>query len=154
WRDVHIATWLIPYGPWHLRIHHIQSGRDLHSVEGGFATLWQAQTTRVIASAHRCAIEATYGTSVIVDLAPAHTRQAEHVITPPNSSVMFAECAAIPCLTGAVAAGESWMCSAVAGVIGALDTLPLAPEITLETDALLLRASDGTTRRFPLYNNK
>ncbi|HAU5429940.1 DUF2264 domain-containing protein [Cronobacter malonaticus] len=154
WRDVQIATWLIPYGPWHLRVHHIRSDRDLHSVEGGFATLWQAQTTRVIASAHRCAIEATFGASVIVDLAPAGARQAEHVITPPNSSVMFAECAAIPCLTGAVAAGESWLCSAVAGVVGAPDALADAPEITLEADALRLRAPDGTTRRFPLYNNK
>lgn len=76
------------------------------------------------------------------------------MITPPNSSVMFAECAAIPCLTGAVAAGESWLCSAVAGVVGAPDALADAPEITLEADALRLRAQDGTTRRFPLYNNK
>lgn len=35
WSDVHIRTWLIPCGDWHVRVHHIASARRLQSVEGG-----------------------------------------------------------------------------------------------------------------------
>lgn len=43
WKDVEVQTWLLPPGDdapnWHLRVHCIQSGRDLMSAEGGFAIL-------------------------------------------------------------------------------------------------------------------
>ncbi|ALB62225.1 hypothetical protein AFK62_06790 [Cronobacter condimenti 1330] len=154
WPDVHIATWLIPHGAWHIRVHQIRSARELHSVEGGFATRWQPQTTRIAAAGPGCDIEALYGTSMIVDLMPDTARAPDHVITPPNSSVMFAECAAIPCLTGAIAPGDTWLCCAAAGVIGAPDALPPAPTLSIDADGLRLHAPDGEVYLYPLYNNK
>lgn len=44
-----------------------------------------------------CEINASNGSSAIVDLSPAIRRQPDSVVTPPNSSIMFAECASIPC---------------------------------------------------------
>ncbi|NJM07485.1 DUF2264 domain-containing protein, partial [Candidatus Gracilibacteria bacterium] len=37
WPDVEVETWLLPRLPWHVRIHHIRSGRALRSAEGGWA---------------------------------------------------------------------------------------------------------------------
>lgn len=41
WKDVEVKTWLVPptdAAPcWHLRVHHITTGRDCQSAEGGFA---------------------------------------------------------------------------------------------------------------------
>jgi hypothetical protein len=37
WQDVRVHTWLIPSGPWHIRIHRILSPRKLSTIEGGFA---------------------------------------------------------------------------------------------------------------------
>ncbi|EPX7410386.1 DUF2264 domain-containing protein [Cronobacter dublinensis] len=154
WPDVQVATWLIPCGMWQLRVHHIRSARELHSVEGAFATRWQPQATRVETPSGRCVIHAPYGASAIVELSAANPRQPEPIITPPNSSVMFAECAAIAALSGAIAPGETWLCCAAAGVIGAPDALSHVPTLSIDADSLRLHAPDGEVYLYPLYNNK
>jgi hypothetical protein len=37
WRDVKVETWLLPRGPWHIRVHRVTSPRPLSTIEGGFA---------------------------------------------------------------------------------------------------------------------
>ncbi len=37
WNDVHISTYIIPSLPWHIRVHIVDSVRELDSFEGGFA---------------------------------------------------------------------------------------------------------------------
>lgn len=37
WKDVEIKTYIIPFLPWHVRIHFIKSQRELDSFEGGFS---------------------------------------------------------------------------------------------------------------------
>lgn len=39
WHDVHIDTWQVPFGEWHLRLHRINSARALQTAEGGFAVI-------------------------------------------------------------------------------------------------------------------
>ena len=58
-------------------------------------------------------ILASNGSSMIANLAPGIARQGEAVITPPNSSIMFAPCAAIPTLSTELAPGEHWLACAV-----------------------------------------
>src|SRR5690606_5790424 len=60
-----------------------------------------------------CYLAAENGSSAIVDLSPVITREPDSMVTPPNSSVMFPECAAIPLLKTDIPQGESWLCSAV-----------------------------------------
>jgi len=36
WPDVTVDTWLAPASPWHVRVHRLETGRPLHSGEGGF----------------------------------------------------------------------------------------------------------------------
>ena len=109
WHDVHIDSWLVPFGEWHLRLHRITSARTLQTVEGGFAVM----KTEPQLHGRGSYLSADNGSSAIVDLSPAISRQPDSVVTPPNSSIMFAGCATIPVLTSTLPQGESWLCCAV-----------------------------------------
>lgn len=78
-----------PVREWHLRLHRINSARTLQTVEGGFAVMKTAHQVRE----RGCYLLAENGSSVIVDLSPIIQRQPDSIVTPPNSSIMFAECA-------------------------------------------------------------
>lgn len=110
WSDVTIRSWLIPVGDWHVRVHHIASARQLHCEEGGFAV----KKAQPALTEKGCMIHAANGSSAIIDLSPICYRTPDSVITPPNSSIMFAECAAIPTLSGVIPVGDVWLACAVA----------------------------------------
>ena len=109
WHDVHIDTWQVPFGEWHLRLHRINSARALQTAEGGFAVMKTEHQIRE----RGCYLAAENGSSVIVDLSPAIMRLPDSIVTPPNSSIMFPECATIPLLKTDIPQGESWLCCAV-----------------------------------------
>lgn len=114
WHDVTVCTWLIPCGDWHLRVHHIENRRPLTSAEGGFAVIQETATrTEMTADQRAVTVSARNGVSRIVCLDEATPRAAATVITPPNSSIMFAETASVPVLTGALPAGSHWLITAV-----------------------------------------
>ncbi|MDF2528349.1 MAG: hypothetical protein K0S17_3434 [Enterobacter mori] len=94
WHDVHIDTWQVPFGEWHLRLHRINSARALQTAEGGFAVMKTEHQIRE----RGCYLAAENGSSLIVDLSPAITRLPDSIVTPPNSSIMFPACASIPLL--------------------------------------------------------
>lgn len=113
WQDVHISTWLIPCGDWHVRVHCIDSARHLQSVEGGFAVLKAPHRLESGGSL----VVAENGVSGIFELLTDAPREADSVVTPPNSSIMFSPCAAIPVLRGDIAPGRQWLaCAVQAGV--------------------------------------
>lgn len=133
WHDVQIDTWLIPCGDWHVRVHHVTSARRLQTVEGGFAVIKAdaeigGQWSRV---------RTVNGMSVIADIAPqAPFRRGDSVVTPPNSSVMFAECAVIPTLTGEIDAGEHWLCCAVNASGDSDARQPILPTLRIQNNTL------------------
>ncbi len=133
WHDVQIDTWLIPCGDWHVRVHHVTSARRLQTVEGGFAVIKADAET----GGQWSRVRAVNGMSVIADIAPqAPFRRGDSVVTPPNSSVMFAECAVIPTLTGEIDAGEHWLCCAV-NASGDSDTRqPILPTLRIQNNTL------------------
>ncbi|ALZ95151.1 hypothetical protein APT61_03635 [Leclercia adecarboxylata] len=134
WHDVHIESWLVPFGEWHLRLHRINSARTLQTVEGGFAVM----KTEPQLSERGSYLSAANGNSAIVDLSPAVNRQPDCVVTPPNSSVMFADCAAIPVLGTTVPQGESWLCCAVtASVNNKNRTEP--PQLDINNNQVVIR---------------
>ncbi len=109
WHDVQIASWLVPFGDWHIRLHRINTQRELQTVEGGFAVM---KTVHQI-QGRGSYLSATNGSSSIVDLSAEIARQPDSLVTPPNSSIMFAECASVPILTTPLGKGEHWLCCAV-----------------------------------------
>lgn len=135
WRDVNIESWLVPFGEWHLRLHRIHSARTLQTVEGGFA---------VMKSDHQPVgrgsfVQAANGSSAIVDLSPVLSRQPDSVVTPPNSSIMFSECAAIPVLTTTIPQGDSWLCCAVRASGTNID-LAATPLLEIKDNQVVIRA--------------
>lgn len=133
WCDVHIDTWQIPFGEWHLRLHRIHSARKLQTAEGGFAVIKTDPQIRD----RGCYLAASNGSSVIVDLSPALTRQPDSLVTPPNSSVMFAECASIPLLKTELPQGESWLCCAV--FASEQHRIAATPQLTMTPDQVVIR---------------
>jgi hypothetical protein len=134
WHDVHIESWLVPFGEWHLRLHRINSARTLQTVEGGFAVM----KTEPQLSERGSYLSAANGSSAIVDLSPAVTRQPDCVVTPPNSSVMFADCAAIPVLATTVPQGESWLCCAVAASVNNKNRAE-PPQLDINNNQVVIR---------------
>ena len=133
WHDVQIDTWLIPCGDWHVRVHHVTSARRLQTVEGGFAVIKADAET----GGQWSRVRAVNGMSVIADIAPqAPFRRGDSVVTPPNSSVMFAECAVIPTLTGEIDAGEHWLCCAVNASGDSDARQPILPTLRIQNNTL------------------
>ncbi|WP_420259028.1 DUF2264 domain-containing protein [Kluyvera sp. M-M157-B] len=132
WHDVQVDTWLIPCGDWHVRVHRLNTARRLQTVEGGFAVMKAEAELTVCQSL----VNAANGVSAVVDLSPLAVRVADSVITPPNSSVMFAECAAIPTLTGEIAPGEHWLCCAVVASANHNMLLPALPTLHIQNNTL------------------
>lgn len=135
WHDVHIDTWLVPFGEWHLRLHRINSARNLQTVEGGFAVM----KTEPQLHGRGSYLSADNGSSAIVDLSPNITRQPDSVVTPPNSSIMFAECAAIPLLTSTIPQGESWLCCAVTASAQNKNRAE-SPQLEINNNQVVIRA--------------
>ncbi|MEY7269664.1 DUF2264 domain-containing protein [Citrobacter koseri] len=138
WHDVTVETWLAPFGEWHLRLHRIHSARTLHTVEGGFAVMKTAHQL----SERGCYLAAENGCSTIVDLSPALARQPDSIITPPNSSIMFAQCAAIPLLTAEIAQGESWLCCAVSAS-GQQKKYTAIPQLQINDNQVVIREPES-----------
>jgi len=114
WHDVEVKSWLFPCGEGHLRLHHLTSARALDAVEGGFAVIHDRQTqVQLDENSSSSRIVACNGYSQIADVGEATPREAASVVTPPNSSIMFAETAAIPLLKTALSPGSHWLMSAV-----------------------------------------
>lgn len=133
WHDVQIDTWLIPCGDWQVRVHHVTSARRLQTVEGGFAVIKADAET----GGQWSRVRAVNGMSVIADIAPqAPFRRGDSVVTPPNSSVMFAECAVIPTLTGEIDAGEHWLCCAVNASGDSDARQPILPTLRIQNNTL------------------
>lgn len=137
WHDVHIDTWQIPFGEWHLRLHRINSARALQTAEGGFAVIKTEHQIRE----RGCYLAAENGSSVIVDLSPAIARVPDSIVTPPNSSIMFPECAAIPLLKTDIPQGESWLCCAV--FAGEKQNSAARPHLTITQNQVEIREPGG-----------
>ena len=135
WHDVQVASWLIPCGDGHLRLHCIDTARHLNSVEGGFAVMKAPHETLTSG----CVVHAANGSSAIYDLSFGLERHGDCVITPPNSSVMFAECAAIPVLTATLVPGRHWLCCAVAAGDPEQSDIASVAEVRLENGTLSVR---------------
>ena len=138
WHDVMIETWLVPFGEWHLRLHRINSARTLQTVEGGFAVM-KAEPRLC---ERGCLLAACNGTSVIVDLSPSIVRQPDSVVTPPNSSIMFPECASIPVLTSEIPQGESWLCCAVSAS-GQQRQYSAVPQLSINNNQVVIQQPEN-----------
>lgn len=117
WKDVSIQTWLIPCGSWHVRVHKIESGRELTGGEGAYAVncdyYEKNENGAEKFTDERCA-RAFYpwGCTGIVNL--EGQREGVMVQAHPNTNVMYSR-TVIPTLKGQIGRGETWLACAVLG---------------------------------------
>ncbi|WP_296434878.1 DUF2264 domain-containing protein [Rhizobium sp. UBA1881] len=135
-KDVSVETWLAPAAPWHIRVHRINSPRQLQTAEGGFAIAKRDFDLDVLGAAPGSAHvigEADF--SGILDLGSTVKRTGLAQKALPNTNVIVAK-TLIPQLRGEIPAGETIFVTAVlalddpAAVSSAWISPPLAPDIS------------------------
>jgi hypothetical protein len=153
WPGVDIVTWLLPLGPWHLRVHAISSNRALDSAEGGFSLPEQSAPERALPPRiieEKGAILAAFPWAVggIVDLSPRAKRREAGLHTPePNLNILFPR-VHVPVLRGALEAGRSLLSCAVLAVPanGAAADWADRPAFSYDADSGIGVAQRGTRR--------
>lgn len=112
WSNVHVETWLIPKGAWHIRVHRITSDRNLVSAEGGFAISALQPANRIVRyqSAQKSYVINEEDFSGIVDL--GGNRSAVINTPEPNSNLLVPK-TVVPHLRGEVHSGVTVLACAV-----------------------------------------
>lgn len=117
WTDVEVTTWLAPLDDcWHVRIHHVHSGRALVSCEGGFALPRTDEHYRTLNGKKAekrglCVVFGSTGLSIVVD--PTRQRKGSLVMAMPNTNVLHRQ-SLIPSLSGPIRIGDTWLLTLVA----------------------------------------
>ncbi|MEP7456333.1 DUF2264 domain-containing protein [Phyllobacterium sp. SB3] len=139
WRpyaDVTVHTWLYWDGPYHIRVHRIDTPRPLKTIEGGFAVLRDYTGNEVIKTdGVHASIETGTDVSAAVDLGSTVNRSGRIHHAPPNTNLVAAK-TTLPQLTGEIPAGESILAGAFIAqmdrqaVKDALKSLPSRPDVS------------------------
>lgn len=106
WEDVSIETWLIPQGKWHIRVHRIESGRRLDSIEGGFAISKTDAAGKIVKveNSDRSYVINAEDFSGLVNLS---TDRKARIHVPESNSNLMAPKTILPQLSGEIAAGST-----------------------------------------------
>jgi hypothetical protein len=120
WKDVDVETWLLPRGPWHIRVHRIRSPRDISSIEGSFAaprTDFDGDT--ILVEEGSGSVMSALGDFVMIMDGSISARTARVIAPHGNTSVMFPR-TLIPQLQGKIRANEVAVfgCAVLAGPDG------------------------------------
>lgn len=122
WPDVAVTSTLIHLeGGWHIRVHRIESPRQLQAVEGGFSIPcfgeWDALAETTSEGTNPAESAAIYGenASRIIALEQHSVRHGTVIRLAPNLNLRYPS-AAVPALAGTAAAGTTlWACAVRAG---------------------------------------
>jgi hypothetical protein len=114
WRDVLVTTWIVPGLPWHLRVHRVETGRELDAAEGGFALPIDAMLAELRGEA-AVGGRSGFGVCAIADVAGYGEATLVHAQS--NTNLMHPR-TAIPTLKAKLAIGVHWLVSAVYGETG------------------------------------
>ncbi|WP_336788573.1 DUF2264 domain-containing protein [Paenibacillus sp. MMO-177] len=138
WRDVTVTTYVIAGLPWHLRIHRIETARELDAAEGGFALPLDGT---LAASGQACSVigRTGFGGSGISGI--RGYERAELIQAQSNTNLMHQR-TAIPTLQAKLKPGTNILIAAVYGEPGAQEEVP--PEQWEEFIKLSVR--DGQIR--------
>jgi len=145
WFNVHINTWIIPGLPWHIRIHCINTERDLDFAEGGFAlgienesyhdqTIDQNQVEKGVLAT------LPWGSSGIKQL---YGNGDATLIHPNANTNLIHSRTIIPTIKGNLKKGMNWLVSAVYAEPGSEATHWLeAPQVEVENNQLTVFVKD------------
>lgn len=87
---INVSSWLVPLEAAHLRLHIIDTDRQIDTVEGGFPIPVLTPQIAAPGAKNHCIINRDENLfSWIKDISPSHSREAEVVISPPASNIIF-----------------------------------------------------------------
>lgn len=150
WSNVAVKTWLIPAGAWHVRVHRIETGRELSAAEGGFAIRWEDRVLkdsedRVITANNGVLVHFPWAVSGILNLHGA--REPFALPCEPNTNLLHPR-TLLPTLKTELEPGVHWLACAV---LGSPDTLQgesawlHAPSFHM--DETLMSVMDGPSKK-------
>ncbi|WP_438348750.1 DUF2264 domain-containing protein [Paenibacillus sp. FA6] len=125
WRNVEVQTWIIPAGMWHVRIHRINTQRQLDVAEGGFAIQQPRdfsinEQDMLVSQPESVLAQLPWGLSGIVNV--KGFGQAQMIYPDPNTNLLHPR-TMIPTLTNRLEPGEHLLISAVFGATYSKDNL-------------------------------
>lgn len=125
WRNVEVQTWIIPAGMWHVRIHRMNTQRQLDVAEGGFAIqqprdFSMNEQETIVSKPESVLAQFPWGLSGIVNV--GGFGQAEIIYPDANTNLLKSR-TMIPTLTNRLEPGEHLLISAVFGATHNKDNL-------------------------------
>lgn len=129
WKDVKIESYIVPFDSWHVRVHVIDSKRDLLSYDSSYAINCQDMDAKDIIKEDSAFLTNVYGTTGIVD--PDKTSEAGTVLVHPNTNILYSR-SKIAYLKRHINKGKSIISSIVIGTTDRFKDIENPPEISFE----------------------
>ncbi len=142
--DVEIKTWLVAGAPWHIRIHCIETSRNIDYAEGGFALglenhAYKPQKPEVLLNQQDSLVKFPWGVSGIQKI--YGNGQAELIYPNANTNLLNSR-TVIPTVKGSLKPGIHWLINAVFGEPGSdhvLNHWDKVPEVVLVNDEIIVK---------------
>lgn len=134
WSTVEIKTFIIPYYPWHFRVHIINSNRELNIIEGSFSTPADGnlQTSQNINS---CFYKSSIGTTGVISF--NDTLKAELGEPEPNTNLCYPK-TILPQIVGHLSSGQHVLISAYLGTPHNIQNLPTLNKPILTNNQIVI----------------
>lgn len=147
--DVEIKTWLVAGAPWHIRIHCIETSRNLDYAEGGFAlglenNAFKGQKAVVILKKQQSFARLPWGASGIQSI---YGNGQSELLYPNANTNLLNPRTVIPTIKGSLRPGTHWLVNAVFGEPGNEQVLKhwdIVPHVELADDEITI--SHGTEK--------
>lgn len=147
--DVEIKTWLVAGAPWHIRIHCIETSRNLDYADGGFALglendKYKGQKAEVNLNKQESFARLPWGASGIQSI--YGNGQPELVYPNANTNLLNPR-TVIPTVKGSLKPGTHWLVNAVFGEPGSEQDLSLwdiVPQVEFVDDEIIIRLGTET----------
>lgn len=147
WSDVTVETWLLPDVPWHVRIHRLETERDLVCVEGGFGLDRRGDDGDYTEVTQEAEAWSRYpaGFSGIRNL--YGNRTGENLHPDPNTNLL-AQRTVVPVLRSELPARSHWLATAVVGVAGESgeDVWTAGPTVRTTETGFVVEDTSGAIR--------
>ncbi|ANE48726.1 hypothetical protein SY83_04495 [Paenibacillus swuensis] len=150
WKDVEVRSWLVPGLPWHVRIHRIETARELDIAEGGFAIPRERNhapyhTGELIQSDEQIAALSPWGGTGIKSLLGEMKAVLLH--PEPNTNLIH-PMTILPMLTKQLEPGTHWIASSIFVSTGtetehAREAYEQGPVLEVVNDTMIVRSLDA-----------
>ncbi|MGN7941179.1 DUF2264 domain-containing protein [Metabacillus sp. 22489] len=138
WHDVEVKTWLVPGNPWHVRIHRIETNRELDAADGGFALGLNDDELTKIQEQEQAFVRNQLGASGVKTL---YGNGRAELIFPNANTNLINPRTVIPTIKTKVHQGVTLLASAVYGEKTFSDSFHLKPKITFANEQIIIQFS-------------